>query len=726
MKISKLGLGLAATLVVFASAAAILGSRYAARYSTSFAPKAVTAAARVRVTGSQPRVPQASLRLTGDVIELAPGAPLQVTATVGGQTYPATVSGNTYTVNIGHPSPGQMVTVEARSTRVHYRTVVGSAGRARTQAGGDAHLTLSEQLSLRVSPYSTALQWLVRYALGDRDAVSDAEFERKTRVAVSSDLEYAAYTMAMFAKGELIPESFLGYADGYQLVRDRAAFSQFIAYGAREASKGYLFSQAHENVLWSSEGLPDQLVFMSGEPRDQMAFVSGDLAVFLLNRRGDGQFDFSERWPLSNVANTLSLNGQGRIQLAPLGSQVRVVYKMVDVGNGQSVQRTFNRSAAGRTLKRLSRGNATSLWVLRSVWHDRDQLDTTAPIEEVVDYLTLSSTALESLALTNGWSTVANSTVALPWMCGSYASPEEQIYDFTECEYVEHQFGNGGSGSTLDHGWKVHPETMAPKQTRSQAFSWQLGALGALELTDGNVATTFWRLKDYPVDFGPVFFRSRSLAGNWNGKTVVGLGMAVQKNMTSWPAAAAVGSWRIVEPDRLPTWYTTINNNSLVQRNAGGTGQETFATNNPYPFWWQSSGNAAHDRRIRVFYEPGTPYKPPYVENCETAIHGGAISCHTRVRYFKPLGRVGSRYYGIEENYRRDFYPPYQGLPEEAYSYRYPPSLGYFDCTTGACLTSATSASQGPRIVRSAGARTPDATRVATPPRGQIVASPHN
>lgn len=720
MNISRLGPGFAAILVISASAAVFFGGRYLKHTSPGpLVPKATAAAAPVRVNGSRPLVPPSLLSLSGEVVELAPGASVTVSASVGGTTYQAAVSGNTYSVSIGRPASDQIVTVEARSTRAHYRSVIGSEGSIRVLAGSDAHLTLSEQPALRVSPYSTALGWLVRVALGDRDATSDAEFEKMTRVAASSDLEHAAYVLAGFARNELyIPAQFAGYADGYQLLRDRDAFSQFISYGARAESAGYLFEQPQEQPLASSEILPGQLVFMEGAPREQLPVLPGD--VFMLSRRGDGRFDFEERTPLSDPINTVVFDAQGRMQFVPVGNQVRLITKLTDVGGGQMASVPFERTAAGRTVKRLTRGNETSVWAMRSVWHDVE-VGTSTPVTEEIEYHILSSTALDALAIPNGWSTVAASTVALPWMCGSYEVPEEQIYDLSECGYVEHRFENGGSGSTVDQGWKVDPQTMAPKLLRSQTFSWLLGAQGALDLTDGNVATTLWLLKDYPSDIGPAFYRSRSLAGAWSGKTMVGISMAARKNMSSWPASAMTGSWRSGVPDYLPNWYTTKYYDTLLQRNAGGTGQETYATNPTIPIWWQAVGGAAYDQRTRAFYSPSNPSNPPIVENCASALANGAYTCITRVQYFKPIARVGNRYYGVEEVFTRTFYPadPAQGLPEESWTTRDRSTLAYYDCTSGACTTAITSASQPARVSDPGLAQTNGVARVATPPRGR-------
>lgn len=723
MNISRLGVGLLAALIIFASAAAVFGNRYMPRYSTFNAPKVVAAAARIRVNGSQARPLPPLIRLSGEVIELAAGAPLTVTATVGGSTFPATVSGNTYTVAIGRPGSEQMVTVEARSTRVHYRTVVGSAGQLRALAGSDSLLTLSEQPTLRVSPYSTALSWLVRYALGDRDANSDAEFETTTRVAASSNLEHAAYVLAGFAKNELyIPDGFAGYVDGYQLLRDRDAFSQFINYGARELSAGYLFAQSHEQLLASAEAMPEQWAFVNGMPREQLPILVGE--VFLLSRRGDGNFDFNERTPLWDPINAVALDALGRLQFTPVGNQVRIIQKFVDVGGGQMVSRPVERTAAGRTLKRLTRGDTTAIWTMRSVWHDKEQGNPGAPVVEEVEYQVLSSTSLGAWAAPDGWSSVAASTIALPWLCGSSASPEEQIYDFSRCEYVEHRFEQGGGGGTVDHGWKVDPQTMVPKTPRTQPFTWLIGAQGALDLTDGNVATTFWRLRGYPLDIGPVFYRSRSLSGVWSGKTMVGIDMAANKSMISWPASATIGNWRFDSPDYLSYWYTTTNYESLVDRNTGGVGQETFATNNPTPIWWQAAGNAVYDTRIRVWYY-GVPPSPPYTETCQAGFANGGYGCFTRVRYFKPIARVDNGYYGIGDTYTRDFYPedPAQGTPEESWNQHVISALVYYDCTGGACASAVASSRPGLRGNHATDKGVRPATRSLTWPRGQRVPS---
>lgn len=711
MKLSKLGLGAVSVLVVFACAAAVTGSRYVYRHSA--APVAVIGAAPagIRVNGSQPRIPPPHLRLSGDVIELVPGAPLTVTATVGTTTFPATVQGNTYTVDIGRRVAQEMVIVEARALRVHYRSVVGSAGRLRTLAGSDAHLTLAEQPTLRVSPYSTALGWLVRVALGDRDATSDAEFEKTTRIAASSGLEDAAYALAAIAKGQLeLPD---GFTDGFQFLRDREAFGEIVPYTTfQTASAGYLFEQPQETRLTGSEGLPNQLVFVEGMPRDQPPIWMGH--VFLLGRRGDGRFDFNERLPVLDPIHGLAVDGQGRIQLTPVGNQVRATQKQVrvvdDYGYENYELRWFDRTAAGRTLKRLTRGDATSVWVMRSAWNDRDQLDPTAPIVQVVDYQVLSSTELAAWSVQDGWSSVAASTTTLPWMCAESVSPEEAAYDGWDCGYVEHRFETNGTGSTMDHGWKVDAQTMLPTPTRSVTFTWLRGAQGALDLTDGKVATSFWRLKDYPADIGPVFYHTKALAGAWSGKTVVGINMAARKTMNAWAESTAMGSWLSGSFAYQPDWYANPGISYAVQRNAGGAGQETWGLDGQgsgaAPISWQVAGSAVYDKRIRAVGS-----SPPYVDSCGTAEANGAYECNTRVRYFKPIARSGNRYYGIEETYMQHIYP---GYPEETYSERSRSALAFYDCKSGGCAsTGAIPSRQGVRVGNASNSRLPAAVRPA-------------
>lgn len=714
MKISKLGLGVASFLVIFACAAAVISIRHGYRYSDRLV-KVVNAAALVtRVNGSQPRVPIPQLRLSGQVVELAAGAPLTVTATVGNITFPATVQGNTYTVYIGRPAPQQMVAVEARSPRVHYRSVVGSAGRLRAQAGSDAHLTLAEQPSLRISPYSTALGWLVRVALGDRDATSDAEFEKTTRIAASSGLELAAYALAATAKGQLeLPG---GFTDGFQLLRDRDAFREFVMYSTfREASAGYLFEQPQEATLSGSEGLPNQLVFVDGMPRDQLPIWMGH--VFLLGRRGDGRFDFNERVPVLDPTHALAVDGQGRIQLTPIGNQVRVTQKeflvVDDYGYPNSELRWVDRTAVGRTLKRLTRGDATSVWVMRSVWNDQEQLDPSAPVVQEVDYQVLSSTELGAWSVPDAWSSVAASTTTLPWKCTESVPPEETANDMWDCGYVEHRFETNGSGSIADYGWKVDAQTMLPTPTRSLAFTWLRGTQGALDITDGTVATSFWRLKDYPGDIGPVFYHTKALTGPSSGKTLVGINMAARKSMASWTQSAAMGNWLSGSFAFQPEWYTQPGVMYLVQRNSGGAGQETYGPDGQgsslLPVSWQFVRNAVYDKRIRAFGST-----PPYVENCDIAEINGAMDCYTRVRYFKPIARSGDRYYGIEEIYAGHIYP---GYPEDAYSERSRSVLAYYDCKGGGCTsTGAIASRQGVRVGSTFSPRLPPVVRPARQP----------
>lgn len=710
MKFSRLGVAVVSVFLIFACAAAVIGSPYEVWERVPLLKRAAAASASVRVNGSQPRIPP-GLRLSGDVIELAQGASVTVTATVGATTFPATVQGSSYSVNIGRPAAGQMVTVEARSPHVHYRSVVGSTERLWALAGGDAHLTRAENPSLRISPYSTALGWLVRYSLGGRDASSDAEFEKMTRVAASSDLEYAAYALAAIAKGELpLAAPFNGYADGYELIQDRDAFSQFIAYNNfRAASAGYLFRQAQETPLTASEALPNQLVLVDGMPRDQLPIGVGN--VFLLGRRSDGKFDLNERLPTLDPINALALDPQGRIQLTPIGLQVRVVQKPDE----RNQYWWFDRAAAGRTLKRLTRGNSTSIWVMRSVWNDHDQRDPTASATQEVDYQVLSSTELSALSVTDGWSSLTGSTTTLPWMCAESASLEETVYDLSDCGYVEHRFEANGSGHTVDHGWKVNALTMSPTPARSVSFTWVRGVQGALDLTDGKVATSFWRVKDYPAEVAPVIFRSKALTGIWAGKTMVGINVAVTKNIVSWPQGAQVGDWQSGVQDWLPYWYSTISFSNFLQRTAGGAGQEKYATNGILPFAWQAVGDAAYDTRIRAFYQDQDG--PPYVESCENAGASGIEDCYTRVRYFKPISRAGNRYYGIQDVYERHFYPEY---PEESQDYRRSSELVYYDCVAGACASAATTGDpRGVHVRTGTGARAGVAVRLSRQSRAR-------
>jgi hypothetical protein len=199
--------------------------------------------------------------------------------------------------------------------------------------------------------------------------------------------------------------------------------------------------------------------------------------------------------------------------------------------------------------------------------------------------------------------------------------------------------------------------------------------------------------------------------------------MAARENVTSWPQSAAIGDWQSGVQDYLPNWYTTKNFSNLVQRMTGGTGQEKYASNSPLPFSWQSAGNAVYDKRIRAWYESGVA-GPPYVDSCETAKANGAIECYTRVRYFKPVTRVGNRYYGTQDVYERNSYEEYAGSPEGSYNYRRSSELVYYDCTGGACVSTAAIATpQSVRVRTTTGARSRGTAPVSMQPERRRIST---
>jgi hypothetical protein len=92
----------------------------------------------LRENGSQPLVRARNLVVSGRVLGLPQGqAGLQVVVHVGGQAYAAQVQDQTYMLDIGVPDPSAMVVVEARAGTVHFKTLAGSVGYLRQQAGGD-------------------------------------------------------------------------------------------------------------------------------------------------------------------------------------------------------------------------------------------------------------------------------------------------------------------------------------------------------------------------------------------------------------------------------------------------------------------------------------------------------------------------------------------------------------------------------------------------------------
>lgn len=691
MKSIKIGAGVAFLLAASLCVASVIGLQFERRTqanATSHQSAAtIKAAAMIRVNGSQPRIPGVPLRITGEIRGLYfPGAgTVRVIATVAGQSFQAMpFQDNRYTFDLGHQDASQMVVVEVLAPQLRFRSVLGTFGRLAALAGSDGHLELSEHPSLRISPYTTALAALQNNLLGGRDAASDAEFEQTTRVVASGDLQDAAYAVAGITRQEwTLPAAF---DNAYELLRNRNAFRDFANRPYfRAAAYDYLFKQDELAPVATLDELPNRLVLIDGVPADGLPIYPGN--VLLLDRRPDGNFDLNEQVPLLNPVYAARVDGLGNVQFTPIGTQVRPYLKTVE-----GVAQLQDRTTVGHTLERLTRGDAVSVWVMRSVWLDRPQFEPSAVGTQEIEYRVFSSVALDTWSTTGAWASLGASSRSLPWMCSAPISTDEVFYELSKCGYVEHRFEANLTGTTVEHGWKMDPQTTQPVLPIGKLpFTWSVENQRVLKVADGKIDTSFWNIQGGHANVGAVLFLSRALLGGSTGKTMVGMDMAGTKTIASSSSWTATGDWRSGYSASAPFRYTARPESYALQRLAGGSGKEQYQAeglpaNDPLPLSWQVSGNAVYDRRTQADHDAGGPF----VADCAAAWARGALTCYTRVRYFKPLTKISNRYYGIEEVYAQIIVAAAAGQAELVENSRLVSRPAFYECTGGACASVST------------------------------------
>ena len=102
----------------------------------------------------------------------------------------------------------------------------------------------------------------------------------------------------------------------------------------------------------------------------------------------------------------------------------------------------------------------------------------------------------------------------------------------------------------------------------------------------------------------------------------------------------------------MPVRYPNPRPNLTIRRNLDGTTQDDYfeygQSRESFVGSWQLYSQRTYDYQASAVFSGGTQL----VTDCASAFASGATQCAPRrVRYFKPLKRVGDRMYGIEEFY---------------------------------------------------------------------------
>jgi len=693
----------AAIAAPFWNEAVFRAARKAERDRYLPAAMAATAPSPTEMNGAQPLAVPMELTLAGEVYGVADGAQISATVYVNGQAFNASVVGRQYTAAIKALHAGDMVTVEVVSPKVHYRAILGTYRKLKRFNGGDRRVDLAEYPALQVSPMSTATALLVNRVLG-HEPQTDLEFDRATRALAArisrgssymvSDLTTTAKVLYDIAIGNMELPS--GYGDGYAFVQDQAAYNAYLGTWDEKAdlARTYPFDQADFVRLRSLSEIPSTLLLTTGWPQGNVpAGVGGTL--MLVNATGN-------RYWLHGVQGLLNVVGQDTMTPAQLydlsitaSGELRLdAVNPTPVEGSSETATRIRRVVTGYTLRRLTVGDQFSLWASRAEWSDTLIDD---PAQHPVNGSSTqvwTASDLDQMTHAAAWNGLQGRR-GLPWFCVK-SLPNRSETQLTACEWPQHRFDMGGTGVTEDVGPKVDGRMQPQAGGWGVSFSWSIDTKGRLRVVGPGVETLFWNIDAGDAAADVVVYLTRSASSNPADQSMVGVTLAISGDYMPLSSSQMIGSWELGSSVAHPFEYPAAAPVFVLQRNADGSGKDytnVYGINDvPYLSNWQVAGERVFDTRYRAKFSTG-PTR--YVQTCEQAFAEGATGCSpNRVRYFRPLMRLGSRLYGIQEFYLQ--YPTVYAAPDYTGTYSMVRSgaITYYECVGGACLTAFPAAAQ--------------------------------
>jgi hypothetical protein len=665
--------GLVVASIVFAAPfAQRVKSQWAERRAaTSAARIATPSSARDIVTetiqsnGARPLLTPISVQISGEVAELgAEATPLNVVVRVGVQQLPAVVTGNQFTVTLSRVRRQDMVSIEASTSRVQYRSLLGSAELLKRQAGADGVLNLSENPGLRVSPLSTAIHFFASRELGGRLPLSDDEQDKAMRAVYGPDLAPASSLLSQAALGATtLPD---GYANGRALLSDRDPYRLFLNANAPVRGGADSYVRAALVGAFGAADLDRDWVIVSGRmPMDQAAFFQPNVQLML--RAAGGFSVLSSQGRRNPLFSTNLVNGE--LQLTPQGQAYtdQLVFRQVDVG-GPSVRVVERATVTGESYRRIMVGKRLQLWL------QTQNVTISYPQYPALATSTRQSTAFVTAgALEDVRVPVVEADVlgrrAMPYFCLRPTGVSGEPDTLRSCEFAMHTLGTNGVGQIDGLGAKIDGAMTPQAASGSAGVQWQLQANGSLRVDGPDYSVSYWRFGISDAGAADAMFYMATNQSAGGTEALSGHTLIINGNQPAFFSATdPIGTWKYGTFDGLlPYAYETNAVYSITRftRNADGSQSqedrawETAAlTDAPEILFynrsgWRMIGLELYDTRYRANIGTGIPNTSNF-SSCAAATAQGAAQCApARVRYFRPLARSGNRWYGIEDLYTR-------------------------------------------------------------------------
>jgi hypothetical protein len=625
----------------------------------------------ILLNGSLPVVTPVAVQLSGEVIEAGSSTePLTVSIVVGTQRIAAAVTGNAFVANLGYVPRKTIISVETAKGDVVYRSLLGSADLVKRQAGADNTLSADENPSLRLSPLSTAIHFFLSRELGGRLPVSDDEMDRALRAMYFTDLAPAANALSKIASGSIaLP---FGFTSGYALLQDEQAYRQFIASNRSNPAFGSAdaYVQSVPSQTFAQADLDRDWVLTGRMLFNGVSFVQPSVQLLLANANGYAVHSSPSR---RNTAFTRQVIADGALEMLPEGT---VSYELTGVRNVPvigPVVTAERRNVLRETHRRFFMGKRDQLWL--SVRQEQSLLPqypevastspTTVNFQIAADFAKIKVPGQDSDLLGRR---------AAPVFCVQPSRATNEPKVMVNCEYALHFFGTDGSAVAENLGPKVDSLLNPVGASGAVALRWYRETDGGWRVEAPGYTLRLWRLGISDGGGDAMLYFATAMDGT-TPLTMAGHTVMINGNFPVGLLNADIpGAWKYATfgDERVPYAYDENFPLSLTTfiRDADGTQiqrtffdavTETFTQDNRSG--WKLIGIDLYDTRYRANVSTGIPNVTNFA-NCESAFARGATQCApTRVRYFKPLSRVGNRWYGIEDLYTRftttSYTPPF-------------------------------------------------------------------
>lgn len=609
--------------------------------------------------GSLPRLPPVSVRIAGD-IEMAGSETPSVIVRFGNQQMPAVVSGNTFTADLNLINAASIVSIELSKPNLQYRALLGSAQLLKRQAGMDGRLDIAENPSLRVSPLSTAIHFFVSRELGGRLPTSDEEMDKAVRALNPVDLLPAANLQRVIVQGERQLPS--GFASATELLADREAYRQFLILYPEIRGGADAYLRSVPAGAFAPADLGRNWLLTTRVGRNGVPFAQPVVQLML---QRPGGFAVSATQSRSNPNFGAELLAGGDLRITPEGQpyfDAMVFANQIDPTN-PSRSIVYRGIIQRETYRRLFVGKQQQIWL-----QVREESKSYPQYPSQPTVATTTSALLNASILDDVVVPVAEADVlgrrAIPYFCLQPSRVNGEPAVLQNCEFALHTMGANGFGQVDGLGPKVDTALVPTSASGSVGVQWQLEA-GTLRIDSPESSAKFWRLGLADGVADAMLFQATTQSGG-ETQVLVGHSIVLNGNLpVFFGSTDPVGTWHYGSfdgPDEYGYGEQSALGPSRFIRNADGSQAQTtlFSEGFGEPALtlfqrsgWKLIGLNLYDTRYRANTPTGNDYIQ-FFQSCESAFALGATLCApTRVRYFRPLAKVGNRWYGIEDLYTR-------------------------------------------------------------------------